>query len=79
MLTGIFAQDVKAKLPFSTGTDSWSQPFIASWPALQVANTPNLASSPLTFSPSMGASALLTPHDGSTGDHSTWTKQHSPN
>ncbi|MFZ6798973.1 peroxidase, FMP-type [Undibacterium sp. Di24W] len=66
MLTGSFAQDVVGKPPFPTGTDSWSQPFVTSWPALQVANAPNLASSPLAISPSMGASALLTPPDGST-------------
>lgn len=66
MLTGSFAQDVTGKPPFPTGTDSWTKPFVASWPTIQVANAPDLAASPLAISPSMGASALLTPPDGST-------------
>lgn len=66
MLTGSFAQDVTGKPPFPTGTDSWTKPFVTSWPTIQVANAPDLASSPLAISPSMGASALLTPPDGST-------------
>ncbi|AVP98461.1 hypothetical protein C7S18_15255 [Ahniella affigens] len=64
MLTGSFAQDVTGKPPFPTGTDSWTDPFTQPWPAIQVANAPNLPSSPLAISPSMGASALLTPPDG---------------
>ncbi|MFD0725573.1 peroxidase, FMP-type [Lysobacter brunescens] len=60
MLMGSFAQDVAGKPPFPTGTDSWTNPFVASWPALQVANAPNLAASPLAISPSMGATAFLT-------------------
>ena len=68
LLTGNFQQDVAGKPPFPTGTQSWSQPFIQSWPALQIANAPNLASSPLAISPSMGASALLVPPGGSASD-----------
>jgi hypothetical protein len=66
LLTGSFDQDVKGIPQFPTGTDCWTQPFITSWPGLQVANSPNLASSPLAISPSMGAAAFLSPPDGST-------------
>lgn len=65
LLTGGFLQGVKGKPPFPTGTDSWTHPFVKSWPAHQVANAPNLAASPLAISPSMGATAQLTPPDGS--------------
>lgn len=68
MLTGNFQQDVPGKPAFPTGTDSWSAPFVRSWPDLQIANAPNLASSPLAISPSMGASALLVPPNGSTAE-----------
>lgn len=68
MLTGNFQQDVPGKPAFPTGTDSWSAPFVRSWPDLQIANAPNLASSPLAISPSMGASALLVPPNGNTAD-----------
>ena len=64
MLNGGFAQDVQGKPAFPTGTDSWTNPFVASWPALQVSNAPTLAASPLAISPSMGASALLVPPQG---------------
>lgn len=66
MLTGSFLQDVGGKPPFPTGTDSWTEPFSKPWPPLaqQIANAPNLPSSPLAISPSMGASPLLTPPHG---------------
>lgn len=68
MLTGGFAQDVAGKPPFPTGTESWTLPFVKSWPHLQVANAGDLAASPLAISPSMGASALLIPPGGNRSD-----------
>ncbi|MBR7800457.1 peroxidase, FMP-type [Undibacterium fentianense] len=68
LLTGSFQQDVVGKPPFPTGTESWSAPFVRSWPDLLIANAPDLASSPLAISPSMGASALLVPPGGSAAD-----------
>lgn len=58
LLTGNFIEQ-SGKPPYPTGTDCWTQPFVTSWPGLQIANAPNLAASPLAISPSMGASALL--------------------
>jgi hypothetical protein len=59
MLTGGFQADISGKPQYPTGTDCWTQPFVTSWPSLQIANAPNLAASPLAISPSMGASALM--------------------
>jgi hypothetical protein len=60
LLTGSFAEDQPGKPQYPTGPECWTNPFVTSWPALQVANAPNLAASPLAISPSMGAAALLT-------------------
>lgn len=59
LLTGSFKEDVPGKPPYPTGTDCWTQPYSESWPVLQIANAPKLATSPLAISPSMGASALM--------------------